>query len=109
HQGRARLAAWAALGLACGMGFMTKGFLAWALPVLITVPYMLWQKRFVELIRYGLLAVIVAIGVCLPWVLAVHAQEPDYWRFFFWHEHVRRFAGEDAQHAQPVWFYLPTL
>lgn len=107
--GRSRLVAWTVLGLACGMGFMTKGFLAWALPVLITVPYMLWQKRFVELIRYGLLAVIVAIGVCLPWVLAVHAQEPDYWRFFFWHEHVRRFAGEDAQHAQPVWFYLPTL
>ncbi|MCQ9392977.1 lipid IV(A) 4-amino-4-deoxy-L-arabinosyltransferase [Pseudomonas viridiflava] len=107
--GHSRLVAWTVLGLACGMGFMTKGFLAWALPVLITVPYMLWQKRFVELIRYGLLAVIVAIGVCLPWVLAVHAQEPDYWRFFFWHEHVRRFAGEDAQHAQPVWFYLPTL
>ncbi|MBD8570886.1 MULTISPECIES: lipid IV(A) 4-amino-4-deoxy-L-arabinosyltransferase [Pseudomonas syringae group] len=107
--GRSRLVAWTVLGLACGMGFMTKGFLAWALPVLITVPYMLWQKRFVELIRHGLLAVIVAVGVCLPWVLTVHAQEPDYWRFFFWHEHVRRFAGEDAQHAQPVWFYLPTL
>jgi len=24
------------------MGFMTKGFLAWLLPVLIAVPYMLW-------------------------------------------------------------------
>ena len=107
--GRARVGAWMVLGLACGMGFMTKGFLAWALPVLITVPYMLWQKRLLELIRYGLLAVAVAIAVCLPWVLTVHTQEPDYWRFFFWHEHVRRFAGEDAQHAQPVWFYLPTL
>ncbi|PHN59035.1 lipid IV(A) 4-amino-4-deoxy-L-arabinosyltransferase [Pseudomonas viridiflava] len=109
HEGRARLAAWTVLGVACGMGFMTKGFLAWVLPVLIAVPYMLWQKRLLELIRYGLLAIVVAISVCLPWVLMVHAQEPDYWRFFFWHEHVRRFAGEDAQHAQPVWFYVPTL
>jgi len=107
--GRLRLGAWTVLGLACGMGFMTKGFLAWALPVLIAGPYMLWQKRLRELIRYGLLAVIVALAVCLPWVLTVHAQEPDYWRFFFWHEHIRRFAGEDAQHAQPVWFYLPVL
>src|SRR5690606_40271637 len=30
---RSRLGAWAVLGVACGMGFMTKGFLAWLLPV----------------------------------------------------------------------------
>ncbi len=40
-----RLLGWAMLGLACGMGFMTKGFLAWLLPVLIALPWMLWQKN----------------------------------------------------------------
>ena len=104
-----RLAGWAVLGLACGMGFMTKGFLAWLLPVLIALPWMLWQKRWKELLLYGPLAIAVAIIVSLPWVLAVHGQEPDYWRFFFWHEHIRRFAGDDAQHDAPWWFYLPLL
>ncbi|CAI8858175.1 Undecaprenyl phosphate-alpha-4-amino-4-deoxy-L-arabinose arabinosyl transferase 2 [Pseudomonas sp. IT-P74] len=104
-----RLAAWAVLGLACGMGFMTKGFLAWLLPVLIALPWMIWQKRWRELLVYGPVAVVVAIVVSLPWALAVHAQEPDYWRFFFWHEHIRRFAGDDAQHDAPWWFYLPLL
>ncbi|MFW0757873.1 lipid IV(A) 4-amino-4-deoxy-L-arabinosyltransferase [Pseudomonas sp. H11T01] len=104
-----RLMSWATLGLACGMGFLTKGFLAWLLPVLIALPYMIWQKRWRELLVYGPVAIVVAIVVSLPWVLAVHAQEPDYWRFFFWHEHIRRFAGEDAQHASPWWFYLPML
>lgn len=106
---RGRLLAWAGLGLACGMGFMTKGFLAWLLPVLIALPYMFWQKRLRELFVYGGVAVLVAIVISLPWALAVHAQEPDYWRFFFWHEHIRRFAGEDAQHASPWWYYLPLL
>ncbi|MGY2373094.1 lipid IV(A) 4-amino-4-deoxy-L-arabinosyltransferase [Pseudomonas sp. SDO524_S393] len=105
----ARLWSWALLGLACGMGFMTKGFLAWLLPVLIALPYMIWQKRFRELLGYGLVAVVVAIAVSLPWVLTVHAQEPDYWNFFFWHEHIQRFAGDDAQHAEPFWYYLPLL
>jgi 4-amino-4-deoxy-L-arabinose transferase len=100
---------WGVLGLACGMGFMTKGFLAWLLPVLIALPWMLWQKRWRELLIYGPVAIAVAILVCLPWILAVHAQEPDYWRFFFWHEHIRRFAGDDAQHDAPWWFYLPLL
>ncbi|AZF53314.1 Undecaprenyl phosphate-alpha-4-amino-4-deoxy-L-arabinose arabinosyl transferase [Pseudomonas sp. R4-34-07] len=106
---RARLWSWAVLGLACGMGFMTKGFLAWLLPVLIALPYALWQKRSVELFKFGPVAVAVAILVSLPWALAVHLQEPDYWHFFFWHEHIQRFAGEDAQHAEPFWYYLPLL
>ncbi|WP_409317383.1 lipid IV(A) 4-amino-4-deoxy-L-arabinosyltransferase [Pseudomonas sp. KCJK9016] len=106
---RQRVISWAVLGLACGMGFMTKGFLAWLLPVLIALPWMLWQKRWRELLIYGPVAVVVAIVVSLPWVLAVHSQEPDYWRFFFWHEHIRRFAGDDAQHDAPWWFYLPLL
>ncbi len=42
---RARLLGWTLLGLACGMGFLTKGFLAWLLPVLVALPYMLWQRR----------------------------------------------------------------
>ncbi|MFH6569006.1 MULTISPECIES: lipid IV(A) 4-amino-4-deoxy-L-arabinosyltransferase [Pseudomonas] len=106
---RDRLISWAVLGFACGMGFMTKGFLALLLPVLIALPYMIWQKRFLELVKYGLVAMLVAAAVSLPWVLAVHAQEPDYWRFFFWHEHIRRFAGDDAQHGRPWWFYLPLM
>ncbi|MDD1964558.1 lipid IV(A) 4-amino-4-deoxy-L-arabinosyltransferase [Pseudomonas putida] len=107
--GRQRLLSWALLGLACGMGFMTKGFLAWALPVIVALPYMVWQRRLRELLTFGPLAILVAAIVCLPWVLAVHAREPDYWRFFFWHEHIRRFAGDDAQHSRPWWFYLPLL
>lgn len=107
--GNRRLGYWTLLGVACGMGFMTKGFLAWLFPVLIALPYMAWQRRLGELLKYGPLAVIVAIAICLPWVLILHDREPDYWRFFFWHEHIRRFAAEDAQHSQPIWFYLPIL
>lgn len=106
---RSRLGAWAVLGFACAMGFMTKGFLAWALPVLIAVPYMLWQRRLGELLRYGPLAVGVAVLVCLPWVLAIHNQEPDFWRFFFWNEHIRRFSADNAQHVRPWWFFLPIM
>lgn len=104
-----RLMSWGVVGLACGMGFMTKGFLAWLLPALIAVPYMIWQRRLGELMRYGPLAVVVAVAVCVSWVLKVNAQEPDFWNFFFWNEHIRRFSADDAQHARPWWFYVPLL
>ncbi|MGY2291210.1 lipid IV(A) 4-amino-4-deoxy-L-arabinosyltransferase [Pseudomonas sp. SDO528_S397] len=106
---RACTSSWVFLGVACGMGFLTKGFLAWLLPVLIALPYMLWQRRLSELFKFGPLAILVAGLVCLPWVLAVHLQEPDYWRFFFWHEHIRRFSAENAQHTRAWWFFLPIM
>lgn len=106
---RARLWTWSVLGVACGMGFMTKGFLAWLLPVLVGVPFALWQRRIKDMLCYGPLAVVLAIAVCLPWALMIHHQEPDFWQFFFWNEHIRRFSASDAQHIQPWWFYLPLL
>lgn len=104
-----RLGAWTLLGIACGMGVMTKGFLAWLLPVVVAVPYMLWQRRFAELLRYGPVALIAAVAVSLPWALAIHSQEPDFWRFFFWNEHIRRFSADNAQHLRPWWFFLPIM
>ncbi len=105
----AALGQWALLGFACGGGLLTKGFLALVLPVLVAVPFFLWQRRFGELLWRGPLAVLVAVLVVAPWALLVAHRDPDFWNFFFWHEHIQRFAGQDAQHERPFWFYAPIL
>lgn len=35
----------------------------------------------------------------------IHQREPDFWRFFFWHEHIERFLAHTNDHPQPFWFY----
>ncbi|MBE8595818.1 lipid IV(A) 4-amino-4-deoxy-L-arabinosyltransferase [Xenorhabdus sp. BG5] len=106
---RERILAWSVLGLTCGMAFMTKGFLALALPVIAMLPITIYQKRFGEMVRFGSFAVIFAVLISLPWVIAIAVREPDYWHYFFWVEHIQRFASEKAQHIAPIWYYLPIL
>lgn len=106
---KAKLGGYVLLGLACGMGFMTKGFLALAIPVLAVIPIVIQQRKIKELFCYGPLAVVVALLLSLPWVLAVAQREPDYWNYFFWVEHIQRFAEDNAQHKAPFWYYILIL
>tara|TARA_R110002072_G_scaffold517_34_gene3277 strand:- start:176 stop:1825 length:1650 start_codon:yes stop_codon:yes gene_type:complete len=106
---RQRLRRHLLFGLLCGAAFLTKGFVALALLIVAIVPFMLIKRRWRELVGYGVLAVIAAASVAAPWAISIHLQEPDFWNYFFWEEHIRRFSGKDAQHGAPFWFYIPWL
>ncbi|MBJ7556014.1 lipid IV(A) 4-amino-4-deoxy-L-arabinosyltransferase [Marinomonas spartinae] len=92
-----------------GAVFLTKGFVGLALLVIALVPFMILTRQFKQVLVYGLLAILAAVLVALPWSLAVALKAPDYWHFFFWNENIRRFDASNAQHLRPFWFYLPVL
>ena len=97
-------------GVACGLAFLTKGFLALAVPVVVIVPFALWQRRLKACLRTAWVPLFVAGLVVLPWGILIHRREPDFWRYFFWVEHVERFTSpRGGQHPAPFWFYIPIL
>jgi len=95
-------------GLACGLAFLTKGFLAFAIVGLSLAPYLIWQRRYFDLIRMSWLPALSAVAVALPWCIMIHIRESDFWNYFFWNEHIRRFMSNDAQHSEPFWFFFLT-
>jgi 4-amino-4-deoxy-L-arabinose transferase len=109
--GRARLGWLAASGVACGLGFLTKGFLAFVIPVVTFVPFLLWQKCRKELFTLPWIPLLVAVTIILPWAIMIHLREPDYWRHFIFVEHFKRFTstGINSFHHQPFWILLPYL
>jgi 4-amino-4-deoxy-L-arabinose transferase len=96
-------------GIFCGLAFLTKGFLAVALPLVVIVPFMAWEKRLRTLFRICWVPLLTALMVSLPWAVMIHIREPGFWDFFFWNEHIRRFMAGSAQHSQSVLFFFQIL
>ena len=98
------------MGIFCGLAFLTKGFLAFAVPVLAVVPFLVWEGRYRDLIWIPWIPMATAILIALPWALMIHFREGDFWHYFFWTEHVARFLDPvRGQHPKPFWYYLPIL
>ena len=93
-------------GSACGLAFMTKGFLAFAVPGLILGAYLVWERRYRDLWRLSWLPLLAAILISLPWSIVIHSKEPDFWNFFFWNEHIRRLLSSNAQHERNFFYYI---
>lgn len=102
---------YAAFGVASGLAFLTKGFLGLVLPVIVIVPFMLGQRKAGELFRFPWIPLVLAVAVALPWAVAIHFRDSDFWRYFIWHEHLQRFfdPASAAQHPEPFWFFFPAL
>ena len=96
--------------VACALAMLAKGLIGFVLPAWVLVPWLLWQKRWVQTVRLlhpiGLLA---AAVVAAPWFLAMQARYPGFYDYFFIEQHFRRFAQASFNNLQPFWFFILVL
>ena len=110
-EGRACWMALVAMGIACGLGFLTKGFLVFALAAVVIGPFLAWERQWRKLLAWPWVPFLAAVVVALPWAVLIHRSEPDFWRYFLWVEHFQRFFKplSEAQHPEPFWFFFPII
>lgn len=96
-------------GIFCGLAFLTKGFLAFAVPALAAAPFLLLQRRARSLFIMPWIPMLLAAFTCLPWAVLIAQREPTFWHYFFWVEHIRRFFSDNPQHPQPFWYFAALL
>ncbi|MBS1369330.1 MAG: phospholipid carrier-dependent glycosyltransferase [Lentisphaeria bacterium] len=99
-------------GVGAGLAFLTKGLLAFVLPAVAAVPFLIWQKEWKRIFTLPWIPLGAAVLVAAPWAVAVHRADPDFWHQFFWIEHVQRGTtgmGANDDRSQPFWFYIPVV
>lgn len=95
-------------GVSAGLGFLTKGLVAWAVPGSAMLVWLLWEKRFKTLLWLPWLPLAALAVTVFPWAIAVHRADADFWNYFIVVEHFQRFRNHaDTQHPEPFWFYIP--
>lgn len=100
------LAAWVATALAV----LSKGLIGIVLPGLAIASYAVVRRdpgllrRLNPLAGGALLLLIVA-----PWFIVVQYRNPEFFHFFFIHEHLERFAESAHHRAGPWWYYVPIV
>jgi len=100
------LGAWAAMALAV----LSKGLIGIVLPAGAVVAYVLWQRDLGLMRRLHMLpGALLFLLIAAPWFVAVSAANPEFARFFFWHEHVERFLTTEHHHPGPWWYFVPVL
>lgn len=100
------LMAWAAAALA----FLSKGLIALVLPSLTLLIYSIATRELSAWKRLHLVkGLILFLLIGAPWIILVSRANPEFPRFFFWHEQFERFLEPIHSRDAPWWYFIPFL
>jgi 4-amino-4-deoxy-L-arabinose transferase-like glycosyltransferase len=97
---------WAALAFSV----LSKGLIGLVLPGAVLVLYTLIQRDWHLWTRLHLLSGLALLfAITAPWFVAVSLANPEFFHFFFIHEHFERFLTKVHGRYQPWWYFVPIL
>jgi len=96
--------------IAAALGMLTKGLIAVALPGLIVLVWLAFTKNWRLLLRLRIpTGALLFLAIVLPWHIAAGNRYPEFWKFYFLHEHFDRFLTDAHHRDQPWWFFIAVL
>ena len=98
--------AWSALGFAV----LSKGLMGIVLPGAVLVLYTLIERDFALWKKLHLFSgTLLFLAISAPWFIAVSVANPEFFHFFFIHEHFERFLTKTHGRYEPWWWFIPVL
>ncbi len=89
---------------------LTKGLIGIIIPSLVIGSWLLllgeWRMLKTLYISSGSALFLL---IAAPWHIMVGAVNPEFYRFYFIHEHFQRYFTTVHHHFKPAWFFIPVL
>lgn len=98
---------WLASAVCCGLGVMTKGPIALVLTAPPLTCYAWLSRRSRLTLGHWTVYGVIALGMLIPWFIAVIARDPSFVSHFIVDQHLARFLYK--YHQKPAWFYVAVL
>ncbi len=99
-----------------GFGFLTKGPVAFLVPIAAAIAYRFTLRRaqaaFVHREQLHLpwfCGILLSMAIGLSWFVAVAIDQPDLLGYFLKYELLDRFTSGNHGRSRPMWFFIPVL
>jgi len=98
------LGCWAAMALAV----LSKGLIGLLLPGATLVVYTLLARDWALWRRLHIVpGLVVFLAIAAPWFVLVTRANPEFFHYFFIHEHFERFLTSVHRRTAPWWYFVP--
>lgn len=92
------------------LGTLTKGLIAIVLTVGIAICYCLITKQLKLILKsISFIGILLFLVICVPWFYLVCRDNPDFFYFFFIHEHFLRYLTKVHHRYEPFYFFVPCI
>lgn len=96
--------------VSAGIGTITKGPVALAVPLLVAVAWALLRRRPGMLKRLDWLqGLLLYAAVVVPWLVLVESSNPGYLRYAIIGENLERMTSNRFETSRPFWFYAKVI
>lgn len=87
------------------LSVLTKGLIGLIFPALIGIPWLILTKNIRKIFHMHLFkGLLIIILITFFWHYAVGKEHPNFFNFYFWHEHFERYFTSVHNRTKPVYF-----
>jgi 4-amino-4-deoxy-L-arabinose transferase-like glycosyltransferase len=94
----------------CALGVLAKGLIGIVLPGMVLFLWLVWERRWVAMLRLlWLPGIVLFLVIAGPWFVLMQQRFEGFSHYFFVVQHFQRFSQATFNNPQPFWFYPAVL